>query len=211
MTVFLLSTMENLHEELRDNLREEIAKRGNKVAYVSSIPQTDDKKYYLSTIADYQAISPYIDVDYYDLSESFSDEDLIGIAAHSAIYLSGGNTFSFMSMARKRNLKNILATHLDNDGLLIGASAGALMMTPSIEVAKLADSNDVGLEDMTGFGFVDFEFYPHYTGVDARERDVLEEYTKERPTIMYACHDGEGICIASNDIRQFGDVEQLSL
>lgn len=208
--IFLLSMMGPLDGELRQALAREILKRGTKVAYVSSSPQSGDRPFYQSTIADYAAISPDIRVDYFDLSDVFTNEMLAGLSSYAAIYLSGGNTFTFMDMARKRGLQAILERYLANGGVLIGASAGSIMCTPSIELAKFGDENEVGMTDFSGFGFVDFEFHPHFTG-DEGERERLAEYQQVHGRDIYACKDSGGILIDdSGEITLYGDIFRLN-
>ena len=119
MNIFLLSITDNLQEELRKSLGEEIAKRGNTVAYISSAPQIGNQPYYLSMMKDYSQISEDIKVDYFDLSKNFSDEKLTELLNYGVIYLSGGNTYVFMDSVRKRIIYPILEKHLKIGGLLI--------------------------------------------------------------------------------------------
>jgi len=196
---------DNLNSKLCNILASEIAKRGNKVAYISSEPQDSDRLYYKSTIVDYSVISSDIQVDYFDLSENFSDDVLAGLLDYGTIYLSGGNTYSFMDSARKRNINSILKKHLENGGLLIGASAGAIMMTPSIDLAGYEDENIVGLTDTKGFGFVSFEFQPHFTG-EQGEMNFISKYRGRKGTKIYTCVDGSGIFYSQGEIKIFGDV-----
>ena len=203
--IFLLSMMSPLDEKLREVLAQEILKRGTKVAYVSSSPQTGDRPYYQSTIVDYAAISPELRVDYFDLSDLFTDEMLATLPTYAAIYLSGGNTFTFMDMARKRRLQTILEQHLANEGILIGASAGSIMCTPSIEIAGHEDANEVGMTDFTGFGFVDFEFQPHFTDTPD-ERAWLVEYQQKHGQKIYACKDGSGLHVTNTEVIRFGNI-----
>lgn len=204
MDIFLLSVTDNLHEELRGSLESEIKKRGNRVAYISSEPQTGEKPYLQSTIHDYSVISPGVQVDYFDLSDAFSDNDLLNLKKYRTVYLSGGNTFIFMDSARKRNLYPILKEHGENGGLLIGASAGALMMTPSIRLASIADENIPELTDYSGFSFVDFAFHPHYVGSPEEESFLRVHYNTAKT--LYACKDGSGIFCSNEEIKTFGDV-----
>ena len=208
--IFLLSVMGPLDVELRQALRHEILKRGNRVAYISSIPQDADRPYYQSTIVDYAAIDPSIQVDYFDLSDTFSDEQLADLPSYAALYLSGGNTFTFMDMARKRGLKKILEQRLSRGGVLIGASAGSIMCTPSIEIAQFGDENEVGITDLSGFGFVDFEFYPHSSG-DQSECEHLVEYQQTRGREIYTCKDGAGVYVSDSGSQLFGEVAKFSL
>lgn len=206
--IFLLSMMNPLDEELRQMLAQEILKRGTKVMYISSSPQSGDRLYYQSTIADYAAISPDISVDYLDLSDAFTDEMLAGLSSYAAIYLSGGNTFTFMDSARKRGLKEILEQYLANGGVLIGASAGSIMCTPSIELAKFGDENEVGMTDFSGFEFVDFEFHPHFTG-EQEERERVEEYQRTHGRTIYTCKDGAGLHVSDSRVEAFGGVSKF--
>ena len=194
MTIFLLSMMDNLVPELSDMLRQEMEKRGNRVAYISSSPQTGDKPYYMSTMRDYQAISLATSVDYFDLGETFSDDDIAKLREYNIIYLSGGNTFIFLESARKRGLKSILDDVLTRGGLLIGASAGAIMCTSSIEIACSVDENVVGMTDFTAFGYVDGAFYPHANN-SLQENNVIREYKDTYGKEVLVCKDGEGYFI----------------
>ncbi len=204
MNIFFLSRTDDLNIELNKVIGEEIVKRGGRVAYISSEPQNSDRPYYLSTIQDYKAINESINVDYFDLSQNFSDEDLNKLAKYSTVYLSGGNTYTFLDSANKRGLKEILKKVLDNGGLLIGASAGSLMMTPTIDLAYGCDENVIGLQDTRGFGFVSFEFHPHYTEED---NNFLSNY-KTKNTV-YLCRDGDGIFVSNNQVKMFGDISEL--
>lgn len=202
MNIFLLSVTDSLQDDLKACLAIEIKKRGNAVAYISSEPQSDDRPYYLSTIKDYSQISGDIKVDYFDLSKNFSDEDLMRLLNYGTIYLSGGNTYIFMDSANKRNLQAILKKHLENDGLLIGASAGSIMMTPSIDLAGLEDENSPNLQNTKGFGFVDFEFHPHF---DIKDENRLSNFSEKRNYEIYTCKDGSGIFYSNGEVKLFGE------
>jgi len=206
--IFLLSMMSPLDEGLRETLAREILKRGTKVAYISSSPQSGDQPFYQSTITDYATISPDISVDYFDLSDTFTDEMLATLPSYAAIYLSGGNTFTFMDSARKRGLQKILEQYLSNGGVLVGASAGSIMCTPSIELAKFGDENEVGMTDFIGFNFVDFEFHPHFTG-EQEERERIEEYQRAHNRNIYLCKDGAGLHVTNGEIVLFGSILTL--
>jgi len=205
MNLFFLSKTDNLNEDLRSSLKKEIRGYGNKVAYISSAPQTGDRPYYQSTIADYSIINEGIEVDYFDLSENFSDEDLRKLNDYGVIYLSGGNTYVFLDSARKRNLEIILDEHNKKNGVLIGASAGSIMMTPSIEICGSDDANTPRLTDLAAFSFVDFDFHPHYTG-EEKEIEFLKKYAAQHGRTLYACPDGSGIHCISNDVERLGGI-----
>lgn len=201
--------MSPIDEGLRETLSREILKCGTKVAYISSSPQSGDRPYYQSTIDDYAVIGPDICVDYFDLSDAFTDGMLAGLSSYAAIYLSGGNTFTFMDSARKRGLQAILEQYLANGGVLIGASAGSIMCTPSIEIAGYEDENEVGMTDFSGFGLVDFEFQAHFSDTPD-ERNWLTQYQRTHGREIYTCKDGTGLYISGSGIEAFGDASKYN-
>lgn len=113
-----------------------------------------------------------------------------------------------MDSARKRGLQAILEQYLANGGVLIGASAGSIMCTPSIELAKFGDENEVGMTDFSGFGFVDFEFHPHFTG-EPEEREHIEEYQRAHNRNIYLCKDGAGLHVLDSQLITFGEVARV--
>lgn len=202
MNIFLLSCTDNLQVDLKNKLSYEIALRGNAVAYISSEPQDGERHYYLSTIKDFAQIGENIKVDYFDLSDNFTDQLLEKLLEYGAIYLSGGNTYIFLDSARKRNIFSILTRFLERDGLLIGASAGSIMMTPSIDIAALGDENIPDLKDTSGFGFVDFEFHPHHN--EYHDSNTLSAYMGNNKSQLYVCEDGAGIFYENGKINLYG-------
>jgi dipeptidase E len=95
---------------------------------------------------------------------------------------------------------------LNNGGLLVGASAGALMMTPTIDLADGFDENIFGLTDVKGFYFVDFEFHPHF---DESHIPFLNTYMEDKDTTLYICKDGAGIFCGDDGVQLFGEVSEF--
>jgi dipeptidase E len=70
-----------------------------------------------------------------------------------------------MKAVNESNFKEEVLKVLDRDGLYIGASAGALILSPTIAIAGEVepDENEVGLKDLTGMNIINFEILPHYS------------------------------------------------
>ena len=95
------------------------------------------------------------------------------------LVISGGNTFKLLDNLRKSGLDKAIMEFVKKDNFVLsGFSAGALVLTPTIEVCNLPnyDENIVGLTDLTGLGIVYFEVFPHYD--EATQKNLLEEYRK---------------------------------
>lgn len=115
------------------------------------------------------------------------------------IYVSGGNTFHLLDQARKTGFDKWLKTALETK-VYVGGSASTILMTPSIEVASLepGDENLVGLTDLTGLNFVDFEVEPH---CDEARFATIGAYAKERPNPVYAIDDATAVKIINGDVE----------
>ncbi len=201
MKIFLISDTTNPSNDLKRKLADEIEIHGNEIAYISSTPQTHPYFWFNKSQEDYRRISSKINLTYFDLSDKFTDEKLMEINNFKAIHLSGGNTFEFLDYIRKRNFHLILKGFLD-DKLIIGVSAGAIIMTPSIEIALDEDENNVALKDFTGLSYVDFDFYPHFTGDRKKSHEISETRTNTNRPIFFA-NDEEGIFVNDSGTKPF--------
>lgn len=92
------------------------------------------------------------------------ETEVAKLLAADALILTGGNTFQFLSHLRQSGLDKAVRKFAEQSKPIAGFSAGAIILTPTIEIASLPglDDNTVGLKDFTGLGLVDFEIFPHY-------------------------------------------------
>lgn len=131
------------------------------------------------------------------------------LLSSDAIFLGGGNTYYFLNSLRKQKLIPKLRRFAKKGGLLMGLSAGSILMTPSIMTAAVpavdSDDNEIGLKNLKALELVPFEFSPHYY----RSREVDEElknYSKKLSHPIYACEDGQGIVVKNGMIHFIGRV-----
>ncbi len=202
MKIFLLSDTSNPRKDLKKRLSQLINDFGNEIAYISSTPQTLPYYWFNNSLNDYKAINSKINLTYFDLSEKFSDEQLLKIQQFRIIHLSGGNTFQFIDYIRKRNFGTIIEGFLQ-DKLIIGVSAGAIILTPTIKIACIEDENTIGLEELTGLSLVDFEFFPHFNGSKEQIEPLTKQENYNLRKIFYA-NDEEGVFVDEGKIMTFG-------
>jgi dipeptidase E len=143
------------------------------------------------------------------LSETVSENAWHELLSCDAIHLSGGDTFDFLTRARKHNLESRLQTFLARGGALIGVSAGSILMTPDILTAAICgDPVPVGPFDSGGFAFVDFLFVPHFDDTDTMLEAAQAEATSRRRS-LYLCPDGSGILVDQGSVQVFGNPLRL--
>lgn len=130
-----------------------------------------------------------------------------------AIYLAGGNTYTFLDRLRRTGMLAHLAAHARSGGVLAGLSAGAILMSPTIGLAGVprfdADENEIGLRDLRAMGLVDFEFSPHDTAHPARSRELLEYCAKVRRPV-FSVADGGGLVLEGDRLGLHGRVKLYS-
>lgn len=123
------------------------------------------------------------------------------------IHLSGGNTFYFLKYLRKTGMIKELKNFVKNGGILTGLSAGAIIMTKTIETASFPefdrDDNDENIKNFKGMGLVNFEFFPHYKNSKRYDKEIVR-YSKKLDIPLYACPDGSGIVVNNDEVKFVG-------
>ena len=117
----------------------------------------------------------------------------------SAVYVSGGNTFHLLNEVRKQGFDTWLKDNLPRK-VYVGTSAGSILMTPTISIATVepADTNDVGLQDLTGLSYVNFEMSPHTPEFLTHESN--EEYSLKSNNPLYALDDNSAIQVMDEKV-----------
>ncbi|WP_394147097.1 Type 1 glutamine amidotransferase-like domain-containing protein [Shewanella atlantica] len=188
-----------------------------RVAYIASEPDPE-RCYYRATQEIYHRLGAEL-CHYVELETDFDAAVADAMFGFDGIHLSGGDTFRFLKWLKKRNLIEPLRKYLSEGGALIGVSAGAMIMTPSIESAWLCgDSNDVRLQDLTALSLVPFQFIPHVDSdikdgsalldtLSARYADVNSPSPQrwDKPTAeLCFCPDDAGIAVIDGEVIEFG-------
>jgi dipeptidase E len=91
-------------------------------------------------------------------------------------------------------------------GVLIGASAGAIIMTPEISAtAYCADAPLPGEEtdDLFALNLVDFAFFPHINYFPEHETQMVA-YSQAHPYPIYGCANGDGIVVDGEKVEFLG-------
>ncbi len=132
------------------------------------------------------------------------ESELQNLFSFDAIHLSGGDTPRFLTLLREHNLLERLRDYVTGGGVLIGISAGAIIMTTNIFTAyDCGDERPAEPFDHSALGLVDFAFMPHYT---AELESQCQELALELNRTLYACQDGDGIVVNGNEIKLIGEV-----
>ncbi len=209
MKLVLYSDQEITENHIIDQrLLELIGKPNPTIGYISS---HDPERFYFKQKYDYYVSLGASLEPYFELDNSFDRESLAQLLRCDAVHLSGGNTFYFLYWLKERNMLPVLKDYVAKGGVLIGVSAGAIIMTRDISTATLCgDEEPSEPTDRSALGLVEFQFLPHFESSSGMVAAISQLQNSNSKT-LYACPDGCGIVINGKDLEIFGQVEKFEL
>jgi dipeptidase E len=143
---------------------------------------------------------------YFELDLRYRPELLPELLACDAIHLSGGNTFYFLKWLRQRGMDMTLSNYAREGGVLIGVSAGAILMTPEISTAELCGDREIsGLAERIGLELVPFHFLPHLNTFPDPV-NIMNQISRQTKTPVLGCPDGGGLIVSQGKVQRFGEV-----
>lgn len=89
---------------------------------------------------------------------------------YCAIFFGGGNTFKLLFELKLSGCFEKVKEYINNNGIIFGGSAGAVVMGNDIKACEYNDNNLVGLVNTKGFDLLNgISLICHYTSIPAEE------------------------------------------
>ena len=142
-------------------------------------------------------------IDYIDNSMIEATSEIEKLMKSNILVISGGDPFQLLINLRKSGLDNAITQFTKKkEFILAGYSAGAYILTPILENAKIFNENYPGgkkyktqdkLKDFTGLGIVDFEIIAHYS--ETQHREIFKNYIENNRRIVKTIADNEFLVI----------------
>ena len=99
-----------------------------------------------------------------DMIRSFEELAEKDYSKYCALFIGGGNTYKLLKGIKDSGAFEKIKNFIDNDGIVIGGSAGAVIFGYDINIISAMDPNDVELDDTRGFDVMKgISIFPHYT------------------------------------------------
>ncbi|WOT06477.1 Type 1 glutamine amidotransferase-like domain-containing protein [Shewanella youngdeokensis] len=172
------------------------------VGYIASAPDPQ-REYFNATQQLYTALNAQMCV-YLELESEFSSQTLTALFACDVIHLSGGDTERFLTAIKQRQLIEPLTTFAHHGGAIVGVSAGAMLLTPSIVSATLCGDNITGDNaQLEALNLVPFQFVPHFKSQQLSNRQFNQQL-KTLQTNVYLCGDNDAIAIEQHKVLLYG-------
>lgn len=140
----------------------------------------------------------------YDIEEIETEALQKDLEKFDVTLILGGNTFYILDRVKKYKFGEVLKNLLNDDKLIVAQSAGAILFSPSIEIAANEfhyDDNQIGLKDLTALNIVDYAVFPHYKEVYEKNTRKLRSKTDYD---IYGLKDEQSILIEDEKITFIG-------
>lgn len=99
-----------------------------------------------------------------DMVRSFEELAQKDYDNYCALFIGGGNTYKLLKGIKDSDAFEKIKEFINNGGIVIGGSAGAVIFGYDIDIISTMDSNDVALIDTKGFNVMNgVSIFPHYT------------------------------------------------
>ena len=118
---------------------------------------------------------------------------------HACLYIGGGNTYKLLNDLKTSGAFDKIRKYLtEENGIVYGGSAGAIIFGKDLDSCNTDDDNEVGLVDHTGFNMINgYSLLCHYTSREPARtelsRNYLLELSKVKP--VYAIPEEDTILV----------------
>ncbi len=130
----------------------------------------------------------------------FDTQNATELLKYDVVYIIGGNPYYLLNSIRKTNAEAVLK-QIAEEKVLIGWSAGALVLTSSIAIIDKysPEMNIVDISDLSGLCLTDTYILPHYSKFLNRYENFEEkckQYEANNHLQVIRLNDGEGVIIS---------------
>jgi dipeptidase E len=175
---------------------------GRRIAYLPSGPEPD-KRFFLDRVTHYARLGLDLAI-FHDVDEPQTPDTLEALFTCDAIHLTGGQTAPFLRRLKRSGMLGPLRDWALAGGILVGTSAGAIILTPTIAVdALFSGGRPEDMADAEALDLVSFEFFPHFDDASGQREELLRYSIKTHRPIV-ACRDGEGLVVTGGRAECIG-------
>lgn len=116
----------------------------------------------------------------YDLKNKTASQLRADLSNFDVIFVSGGNTYYLLDIVRKTGFDLVLKELLNKGIVYIGASAGSVLLCPTIDHVRLIEHPEEApaLIDFTGLGLTNYLIAPHYgkPKYETRYKQIIKDW-----------------------------------
>ena len=128
---------------------------------------------------------------------------------YACLYIGGGNTYKLLNdLKQSGNFDKIKHYLSEENGIVFGGSAGAIIFGRDLDSCNTDDDNEVGLKDNSGFNMINgYSLLCHYTSRNEERTELSKKYllelSKNKP--VYAIPEEDTIFINDGIVKVIGE------
>lgn len=164
----------------------------NKVKSILRKPIENNKVLFIKTASIPETNQQYVDWDIDGLRQAgLKNIDIIDtiknidISNYDILYVCGGNTFYLLAKIYEASFDDKIKEFLANDKIYIGSSAGAIILSKTIETALDFDTNLTNTTSFTALNIIDGVVIPHAD----EKKDYLKQIANKYKNIITVNND----------------------
>ena len=128
---------------------------------------------------------------------------------YACLYIGGGNTYKLLNDLKASGAFEKIRKYLtEEDGIVYGGSAGAIIFGKDLDSCNTDDDNEVGLRDHAGFDMLGgYSLLCHYTNRNRERTELSRRYLLELSKIkpVYAIPEEDTICVNDGGVAFIGE------
>jgi dipeptidase E len=138
---------------------------GMRMAFITTAANPyDGDKSWIAMAAKYLELEFGFEIELLDIAGKKQAELSKVLQTKDIVWFNGGLAGYLMQQIKLSKLDKLLPKLIRRGLIYCGSSAGAMVATPSLEIAEwYIGEPEPGTSQMHGLNLVDFEIYPHYT------------------------------------------------
>ncbi len=187
----LLSSVVDVNQQIIDVTKEQI-NGDSKVVYVRGKPSSSST--FFTNVCNFYRQLGIDNVQYYDLDRDCDQYIIAAIKDCDIIHFGGGNTYTFNHRIKEGNYFQVFYELLTSDRLVIGESAGAIVLTRDIGITAILGEENKSL-DTSGLGLLDFQLLPHYNSLSPGQVALIDDYQSISNGPIIVVNDGGGVLV----------------
>ncbi len=128
-----------------------------------------------------------------DNAKEDAAEEITKLNSANILLITGGNPCILLRNLRKSGMDKVIVNLAHKEQcVLAGYSAGAMIFSPTIQMAAGDDNFGVGLTNFDAFNFVNYEIFPHYS---EETQTTLEQYKQVAQHRVMPLRDNEYVLV----------------
>lgn len=201
----LLSSVTNVNKEIVNQMKYKINNK-SKVVYIRG--KKSSSKINFENVCEFYKTFGIYDVEYYDLDNYQKHTILNAIQNCDVLHLGGGNMFEFTNRVEKGMYHIDFKQLIPSLNLVVGESAGAILLTNNVKVAELLGEGKAN--NQKGLEILDLSFLPHFNTLDESNAVKISQYKTENNNVsIYAVNDGGGILVSQSKKYKLFDAMKI--